>query len=264
MTTKLWQPGASIKSISNLELLAEEFDFLELNMKACTDEYHLDIVMAESVHYADKIRTVHLVYDRQSDFQNRRVIRNSLRAFLNNPHARDMKIDLFVVHLSYVTTPSKFEEDLEEIAKIAEGHEVMIAAENLTNRKGLLNGFTAPVNPQELAVYLARLNSSYLGMTLDTGHAICNSERADTLKWDTQELKEVIRHIHLHDSIPGNDLHNPISLKTSPRVIYNFNRLTVGSTYKGIVVFEHSDPKKAIETKRYFEANPNILAYHLL
>jgi sugar phosphate isomerase/epimerase len=114
------------------------------------------------------------------------------------------RIDLPGVEASQASEQVRLEavdnavEFLRRAAPKAEEYGVTLALENLFNRPGDVTKTYA-----ELANVVRRLDSTVVGITLDTGHA----RLTEGLDSAFQTFRDDLRHLHIHDCVDGVDHH---------------------------------------------------------
>ncbi len=247
-----WDIGASIKEFSKLSEYAENFDFLELDFEHNIKEEGSIYGILEKAHpYREKIYSIHLRYRPANGKNGIEISCEDVDSLIKNNLLEEFGVKIFVTHTDYPTNPEEFMQQLASLGKKASQYGVIVTVENLCDRKNKTNGFMAPRNPKEIAALLEQTNNPYLGLCLDTGHAISNSQLTDSLDWNTNEARSWLRHVHYNDNIIGLDEHMHISSKTDEKLIANLESLTQNSSYCGVMMLEHRKLDEALQSKEY-------------
>jgi len=237
-----WEIGASVKELVRIADYAREFDILEVNIQNAVNDGVEDI--AEKVMpFFDKIYSVHLRYRPSS---------GGIQLILDSmSFVREFAAVIGITHLNYPTNPEELEKQIRDIGEEADKLGVKIAIENVGDKNERCKGFYPAKDPIGLAGMLEKVGYTNLGLCIDTGHAICNSEKFDSLNWDDELVRKWVKHIHYHDNVVGKDEHWPISYLTSRYLIVNVKKLIRESDHDGVLILEHDDFDEAIDARDY-------------
>ncbi|AEK20571.1 sugar phosphate isomerase/epimerase family protein [Methanococcus maripaludis] len=94
---------------------------------------------------------------------------------------------------------------LNDIVEMAEDYEVMIGLENMPNYPGVLG-----VSIESLKDIIKDINSKYLGITFDIGHANTATKNPETFVKELNKIGKGIVHCHIHDNMGTEDEHSLI------------------------------------------------------
>lgn len=131
---------------------------------------------------------------------------------------------------------------LNDIIEVAEDYGVMVGLENMPNYMGVLG-----ITPDDLNDIVRDIDSKYLGITFDIGHA--NTACGNPAKY-VKELNKIghgIIHVHCHDNNGNDDEHLKIgdgNIDFSS-VLNELN--TIG--YNGILSFESKNIRDAVKSR---------------
>ncbi len=260
-----WKLGASVKEFSKLIEYAENFGFLELDLEHNIKEgENIYSVLGKALPYREKIYSIHLRYKPQNGKNGIETSCEDVDSLMKNGSLEEFGTRIFVTHSDYPTNPEEFRKQVASLGEKACQYGIIIAVENLCDRTNKTNGFMAPRNPKEIAALLEQIDNPYLGLCLDTGHAISNSEltEKDSLDWNTEEVRKWLRHVHYNDNLNERDEHGkvirrdkhmPISPETDKKLIANIESLTQNSSYCGVMMLEHRKFDEVLQSKGYLK-----------
>lgn len=254
---KDWKFGASAKEFERLQEYANQFELLEIyleqDVKTCHDP--IENIAAQIIASGKNPYSVHLRYkpflNAHKDGVDAAIYDLSLLCM--SGLTADLGVELFVAHTSYPKNRYELYNQIIRLGEAAHKYEVVVAVENLCDRKNHTKGYMPSRNPRAIALVLEELGNPHLGLCIDTGHAISNSELTDSLEWDDDIVRKWIRHVHYNDNVPGKDLHLPISDTMSRNIIANFKYLTQNSKHEGVMIFEHSKLEEAVMSEDYVQ-----------
>lgn len=197
--------GPSPESISEVP---EEFDFVELaigEMEIDPDEIDRE-KLREDLDENDLDLIVHLPF-RQPLVTEVEELNNSNKEYLKRllSFCKEIDVEKAVVHANnrYGTSQEKTNSDelkkvMKEISEIGETKDVQVVFENVPGGKG-----RGAVELEELGEIARELD---LNLCLDTGHAYAEAGQ-EGLKEFIEGYGDLIRHLHVQDSMGGEDSH---------------------------------------------------------
>jgi hypothetical protein len=251
----MWQIGASAKEFGRLDEYARQFDILEIDVeKAFKLGLGPVFSIAESAEpFKDRIRSLHLRYN-QLKGASCDGVQTSIYdlEFFNRSRLKDA-IEIYVTHTDYPQNREQLYEQMQRLGEAAAQQDVIVAVENLGDRKNKTNGYMAPRNPREIAELLDEIGNEHLGLCLDTGHALSNAGLTDSLVWDTDAARKWLRHVHYNDNLFRMDDHMPISSATSEYLIAGLKLLLDSSQHDGFVILEHRNLVEAVQSMHYMQ-----------
>ncbi|MDK2791054.1 MAG: hypothetical protein PWP15_1563 [Methanothermococcus sp.] len=130
---------------------------------------------------------------------------------------------------------------LNDIVGVAEDYQVMLGLENMPNYMGVLG-----ITPEALKDIVREIDSKYLGITLDVGHANTAGNPAEFVK-ELNNIGQGIVHVHMHDNNGNDDEH----LKIGDG---NIDFLSVLNAlkdikYEGVLSFESKSIRDAVKSR---------------
>ncbi len=254
---KKWKLGASVKDFSKLDEYARHFDFLEIDLEKAMDFFNasptsiseLGSVAEAIMPYKEKIYSVHLRYNPAPECGM-----GGIDATIRDLYVfavdliREIPVRMFVTHTDYPTNSAQFEEQVRILSHHADRLSTHLAIENLCDRKDKTHGYLTPRNPRDIAELLEKIGNPFLGLCIDTGHAISNAALTDSLNWDNDLIRKWVSHFHYNDNTTRMDAHMPISSATDERIIASFKHMLEQSANSGVVIFENRKLGEAIQS----------------
>ena len=256
MTSK-WVFGVSVKKISLIDTYLSMSERFEVDMRQCCREFSSDEEFIEKIKPIRKnIYSYHLRYSSKKlgigqELSFMDVTIRDVEMLANAGLIGENGATSLVAHSEYPKSKEEFMRQLFKLRRTAEKYQVQLLIENLPDRTNKTSDYYAPRSPKEIADILEEINSGYLGLCLDTGHAICNSTSTESMDWDTPNTYKWVKHFHYHSSLPGQDLHLPIDNNTYPALIQRFKKLCSGSQNKGVAIFENVEPEDSQKSLIY-------------
>ena len=265
----LWQLGASAKEFDRLQEYARQFGLLEIDLEKAEKLGFGPIQNIAQLVIPNKewVYSIHLRYDPKKDGSADGIDTSisDLEWLCTTDLGRQLRANMFVTHTDYPQNVQDLLTQLRRLGEAAKHFNVVIAVENLADRKNKTNGYMAPRNPREMAEALEKIAGedpelpNYLGLCLDTGHAISNAGLTDSLDWNDDLVKRWVRHVHYNDNTIRGDEHMPICQSTNAHLIAALNYLLENSAHKGAVIFEHRKLSEGIQSIGYVQT-PEYIA----
>jgi len=253
-----WVFGASAKEFDRFREYGGEFDFLEIDLEKAVKESirSMDDVIARALEYKYKIYSMHLSYKPPKDgsVDGIGISISELELLFNAGLAKELGVEMFVTHTDYPKNPEELESQLRRLGDAAEKHSVIVAVENVGDRKNKTNGYMAPRNPRELAGVLAKIENPHLGLCLDTGHALGNAGLTDSLLWD-DDVIQWLKHMHYNDNVLRGDEHIALSSSTNEKFIAAVEYLMQASVHNGVAILEHRKLEEAIQSRDFIQTH---------
>ncbi len=131
---------------------------------------------------------------------------------------------------------------INDIVEVAEDYEIMLGLENMPNYAGVLG-----ISPEDLKDIIKDIDSKFLGITYDIGHA--NTACEDPSKY-IKKLDNIgmgIVHVHCHDNNGSDDEHLRVG-EGNIDFMDVFNELK-SIKYDGVISFESKNLRDAVKSR---------------
>lgn len=249
-----WKFGASAKEFDRFDEYAQ-FDLLEVDLeRAAKLGFDLPTVVRQITTVRDKLYSIHLQYkgDKEAGLDGIDVSIRDLEFFCQSGLVEELGIGMFVTHTDSPKNIGEFEQHLVRLGTAAAKYGVVVAVENLSDRKNKTEGYMDPRNPRVLAELLDNLDNPHLGLCLDTGHALGNAGLTDSLQWGGV-VQKWLKHMHYNDNILREDVHIPLSASTNRHFLAGVRYLLENSIHDGVAIFEHRKLAEAVQSMTYVQ-----------
>ena len=165
--------------------------------------------------------------------------------------AFELDANVVTIHPGYIPPLwSSYVEDIldnnfssiNDIVEVAEDYEVMIGLENMPNYMGVLG-----ITPESLRDIVKDIDSKYLGITFDIGHAntACGAP-AEYVK-ELNSIGQGIVHVHCHDNNGNDDEHLKVGDGNIDFLSVLDELKSIG--YNGILSFESKNIRDAVKSR---------------
>ncbi|WP_456418599.1 sugar phosphate isomerase/epimerase family protein [Methanocaldococcus infernus] len=247
--------------ISSLVFLPESLDSA---LNKITNKFGVWEVVCEGNHYLD-VKNIKLLRDAKEkykvdivvhapfadlnpasmNYRVRELTINCIRDAIEG--AYELDAELVVIHPGYI--PELWKDLKEEVldnnfstilklVEIAEDYGVKLGLENMPNFPGVLCQ-----KAEELKNILNEIDSKYLGVTLDIGHA----NTVGNIEEFIDELRNKIIHIHIHDNNGERDEH--LAIGEGKINFYRVLKKLVKIGYDKILTIENKNLRDALKSK---------------
>lgn len=244
--------GASVKEFLRIAEYASHFDSLEIDLeKASAQVPSMDPIVQLMAPYMDKVYSLHLRYKPAQG-------RSGIDATLEDMDlVKELGVERAVTHTDYPQSSEELEKQLSMISDKAAELSLYVAIENLCDRTNKTSGYMAPRNPNSIADFLERLDNKYIGLCLDTGHAISNLQLTNSMQWDANPIKKWLMHVHYNDNVLREDQHLPLSPETigrNPLLIPRFKKLLTDCSKDFVIILENRKLAESIQSRDYLNS----------
>ncbi|AEF96763.1 sugar phosphate isomerase/epimerase family protein [Methanotorris igneus] len=174
--------------------------------------------------------------------------------------AFELDASVVVVHPGYIPPLwSNYVEDildnnfstLSDIVEVAEDYGITIGLENMPNFKGVLG-----ITPESLREIVKDIDSKYLGITFDIGHANTIGNPADFVE-ELNSIGEGIVHVHIHDNNGYDDEH--LKIGEGKIDFLSVLKKLKEIKYDGVLSIENKNVRDAVKSKEVLNEYLSIL-----